>query len=57
MKVSSPCPPTSVYAAYNALTVPKQIHNDILAGHTNTPAASKFMQAAALKHVRESRVR
>ncbi|MDI1314216.1 acetylxylan esterase [Prosthecobacter sp.] len=53
--IDTTCPPTSVYAAYNALTIPKAIHNDILSGHTNTPAASKFMQAAALKHVRENR--
>jgi len=45
-------PPTSVYAAYNALTVPKTIHPDVLAGHTNTPAASQFMKEAALRHVR-----
>lgn len=50
--IDTTCPPTSVYAAYNALTIPKAIHTDVLAGHTNTPAASKFMQDAALKHVR-----
>lgn len=50
--IDTTCPPTSVYAAYNALTVPKAIHTDVLAGHTNTPAASKFMQDAAFKHVR-----
>ncbi|WP_395750948.1 acetylxylan esterase [Prosthecobacter sp.] len=55
--IDTTCPPTSVYAAYNALTIPKAIHNDILAGHTNTPAASKFMQAAALMHVRHSKAR
>ncbi|WP_395740655.1 acetylxylan esterase [Prosthecobacter sp.] len=55
--IDTTCPPTSVYAAYNALTIPKAIHNDVLAGHTNTPAASKFMQAAALKHVRDSKAR
>ncbi len=53
--IDTTCPPTSVYAAYNALTMPKEIHNDILSGHTSTPAASKFMQAAALKHVKESK--
>ncbi|MDZ4404949.1 acetylxylan esterase [Prosthecobacter sp.] len=50
--IDTTCPPTSVYAAYNALTMSKALHTDILAGHTNTPAASKFMQDAALKHVR-----
>jgi cephalosporin-C deacetylase len=53
--IDTTCPPTSVYVAYNALTIPKAIHHDILSGHASTPAASKFMQAAALKHVRESR--
>lgn len=51
--IDTTCPPTSVYAAYNALTVPKTIHFDTLAGHTNTPAAQKFMQQAAFKHVRD----
>ncbi|WP_395718388.1 acetylxylan esterase [Prosthecobacter sp.] len=50
--IDTTCPPTSVYAAYNALTIPKEIHADVLAGHTNTPAASKFMQEAAFRHVR-----
>lgn len=47
------CPPTSVYAAYNALPISKAIHADVAAGHTNTPAASKFMQDAAYRHVRD----
>ncbi len=51
--IDTVCPPTSVYAAYNALTVPKQIHIDALSGHTSTPGASKFMQEAAFAHVRE----
>lgn len=51
--IDTTCPPTSVYAAYNALTIPKKIHIDTLAGHKNTPEASKFMQEAALAHVRE----
>jgi cephalosporin-C deacetylase-like acetyl esterase len=51
--IDTTCPPSSVYAAYNALTVPKTIHFDTLAGHTNTPAAQKFMQQAAFKHVRD----
>ncbi len=55
--IDTTCPPTSVYAAYNALTIPKAIHTDILSGHTSTPAASKFMQAAALKHVRDNRAK
>jgi len=51
--IDTVCPPTSVYAAYNALSVPKKIHIDTLAGHKNTPEASKFMQEAAFAHVRE----
>lgn len=53
--IDTTCPPTSVYAAYNALTIPKRIHGDVLAGHTNTPDASKFMLEAALAHAREMR--
>lgn len=51
--IDTTCPPTSVYAAYNALPIPKAMHADVLAGHTNTPAASQFMLDAALQHVRE----
>jgi cephalosporin-C deacetylase-like acetyl esterase len=54
--IDTTCPPTSVYAAFNALTIPKKIHIDTLAGHKNTPEASKFMQDAALAHVREMKV-
>ncbi|HET6422427.1 MAG TPA: acetylxylan esterase [Planctomycetaceae bacterium] len=53
--IDTTCPPTSVYAAYNVLTIPKSIHADVDAGHTNTPAASQFMQDAAYRHVREMR--
>ena len=45
------CPPTSVYAAYNALPGAKKMHTDVLSGHTSTPAASKFMQDAAYAHI------
>ena len=50
--IDTTCPPTSVFAAYNALTIPKTMHADTLAGHTNTPQAVKFMVDAALKHAR-----
>ncbi len=49
------CPPTSVYAAYNALSAPKEIFNDVAAGHTNTPAASGAMRAAILRHLASKR--
>lgn len=51
--IDTTCPATSVYAAYNALAVPKSIHADVAVGHTNSPAASQFMQDAVYKHVRE----
>lgn len=51
--IDAVCPPTSVYAAYNALGMKKSLFNDINAGHTNTPAAVKFMREAVLKHVQE----
>jgi cephalosporin-C deacetylase len=48
--IDTTCPPTSVYAAYNALTTKKEIFHDITAGHTNTPAASAAMRAAVARH-------
>jgi cephalosporin-C deacetylase len=47
------CPPTSVYAAYNALSIPKSLYTSPLTGHSNTPEGTKFMQEAALQHVRD----
>jgi cephalosporin-C deacetylase len=49
--IDTTCPPTSVYAAYNALRTKKEIHHDVAAGHTNTPAASAAMRAAVMKHL------
>jgi cephalosporin-C deacetylase-like acetyl esterase len=46
------CPATSVYAAYNALPIPKTIYNDIPAGHTNSPAATEARKQAVLKFVK-----
>ena len=48
--IDGTCPPTSVYAAYNALTIPKQIYNDIPSGHANSREASGAMMKAALDH-------
>lgn len=53
--IDTTCPPTSVYAAYNALPAKKEIFHDISAGHTNTPAASAAMRAAVLKHFEATR--
>lgn len=48
--IDTTCPPTSVYAAYNALRSPKEIHHDIAAGHTNTPEATAVMRGAVKRH-------
>ena len=48
--IDTTCPPSSVYAAYNAVTTRKEIFNDITSGHTNTPAATAAMRCAVLKH-------
>jgi cephalosporin-C deacetylase len=53
--IDTVCPPTSVYAAYNALTVPKTILTMPLTGHKSSPEASKFLTEAALAHVRAMR--
>ncbi|AHF92875.1 acetyl xylan esterase [Opitutaceae bacterium TAV5] len=49
--IDSTCPPTTVYAAYNALVSPKSIYNDIAAGHENTPEAVARMRQAIRDHV------
>jgi cephalosporin-C deacetylase len=52
------CPPTSVYAAYNNLHIPKQIYNDLPTGHANSPEATRARDKAVfdyLKSVRTSR--
>ena len=48
--IDTTCPPSSVYAAYNALRSRKEIFHDIKVGHTNTPAASAAMRAAVKRH-------
>lgn len=53
--IDTTCPPTSVYAAYNALPAKKEIFNDVAAGHTNTPAASAAMRAAVMRHFESMR--
>lgn len=53
--IDTTCPPTSVYAAYNALTIPKNIFNMPLTGHKSSPEASDFLTKAALAHVQAMR--
>ncbi len=45
------CPPTSVYAAYNALRGKKRILTDPLAAHTTTPEWKQEIRNAILRHV------
>ena len=52
--IDTTCPPTSVYAAYNALPIKKEIFNDVKSGHANSPAAMKAMQAVALEIIKSS---
>jgi cephalosporin-C deacetylase-like acetyl esterase len=49
--IDSTCPPSSVYAAYNQLKIPKQIYNDIPSGHAQSAQASAAMAEAVRKHV------
>jgi cephalosporin-C deacetylase-like acetyl esterase len=49
--IDTTCPPTSIYAAYNQLNIPKQIYDDIPSGHSHSQAARDGMTKAVLKHV------
>ncbi|OAI56510.1 acetylxylan esterase [Verrucomicrobiaceae bacterium SCGC AG-212-N21] len=51
--IDTTCPPTTVYAAYNALPVPKGIYNDIPSGHANSPEATSAMIEAVKLHFKE----
>jgi cephalosporin-C deacetylase len=48
------CPPTSVFAAYNALpsSAEKAMHVDAWAGHEHSPGADEAMRAAVIEHFR-----
>jgi cephalosporin-C deacetylase-like acetyl esterase len=49
--IDTTCPPTSVYAAYNALKGRKEIFNDPPSTHTVSPKAGQAMRDAILRHV------
>ncbi|RBP47397.1 cephalosporin-C deacetylase-like acetyl esterase [Roseimicrobium gellanilyticum] len=53
--IDTTCPPTGVYAAYNALPISKAIYDDIPSGHANSPQASAAMVEAVRKHVKENK--
>ncbi len=51
--IDQTCPPSSVYAAFNALPiVDKKIFNDIPHGHTNSPEAVAAMVEAVRAHLK-----
>lgn len=54
--IDTTCPPTGVYAAYNALPISKVIYNDVSSGHANSPAAMEAMIQAVRRHFREMKV-
>ncbi len=50
--IDTTCPPTSVYAAYNALPCPtKAIYNDIHGGHASSPMATQITVDAVRRHI------
>jgi cephalosporin-C deacetylase-like acetyl esterase len=49
--IDTTCPPTSVYAAFNAVAGRKEIFNDLPTGHANSPQAVAAMRRAILGHV------
>ena len=49
--IDTTCPPTSIYATYNQLNIPKEIYDDIPSGHSHSPAARDGMTKAVMKHV------
>ena len=53
--IDTTCPPSSVYAACNALGGKREIYNDIRSGHANSPQAGEAMRKAILAHVAQSR--
>ena len=48
--IDTACPPSSVFAAFNALGGPKRMHVDVAAGHTNTPEAGAATTEAIRQH-------
>jgi cephalosporin-C deacetylase-like acetyl esterase len=49
--IDTTCPPTSIYAAYNQLNIPKEIYDDIPSGHSHSQQARDGMTKAVLRHV------
>ncbi len=53
--IDATCPPTSVYAAYNALAGPKQIFNDPPSTQMVSARAGEAMRRAIVEHVEQPR--
>ena len=53
--IDTTCPPSSVYAAYNALAGPKEIFNDPPSTHAVSAKAGDAMRNAILAHAEEMR--
>lgn len=53
--IDTTCPPTSVYAAYNALGGPREIFNDPPSTHAVSSKAAQAMRDAILRHVQSRR--
>lgn len=51
--IDTTCPPTGVYAAYNALKGDKEIFNDPPSTHTVSPKAGQAMRSAILRHAEQ----
>jgi len=49
--IDTTCPPTSIYATYNQLTIPKEIYDDIPSGHSQSAAARDGMVKAVMRYV------
>lgn len=50
--IDGTCPTSTVYAAYNSLSVPKNIFNDITSGHFNTPQSNLARNTAVLDYLK-----
>lgn len=50
--IDTTCPPTTVYAAYNNLSIPKGIYNDIRSGHANSKEAGSARDQAVLNYLK-----
>ena len=55
--IDATCPPTSVYAAFNAVAAKKDIFNDPPSGHSVSAKAGESMRAAILNHVQQRKAR